>query len=90
MLVKAKTFSSDAVTDSGPTYIAIRSAKYLGWSTYCHLADMKRIREPPEFEISIKNSKNEEKPVMIVSVDGVRMKILVTKRQFHAWMFSDS
>ena len=31
---------------------------------------MKRIRKLPEYEKSYKNSKNEEKPVMIVSVDG--------------------
>ena len=32
MQVKAKTFSSDAVTYLGPTYIGIRSAKHLGSS----------------------------------------------------------
>ena len=31
---------------------------------------MKRIRELPEFEKRYKKSKNEGKPVMIVSVDG--------------------
>ena len=70
MQVEAKTFSPDGVTYSGPTYIGIRSAKHLGSCAYNHLVDMKRIRELPEFEKSYKNSKNEEKPLMIVSVDG--------------------
>ena len=70
MKVKAKTFSSDAVKYSGPTHIGIQSAKHLGSSVYNHLVDMKRTRELPELERSLKNSKNEEKPVMIVTVDG--------------------
>ena len=41
MQVKAKTFSSDALTYSGPTYIGIRSAKHLESRAYNHLADMK-------------------------------------------------
>ena len=56
MQVSPKTFSPEAVTYSGATYIAVRSAKHLGSSAYNHLADMKRIRELPEFEKSFKNS----------------------------------
>ena len=70
MQVKVKTFSSDAVTYSGLIYIGIRSAKHLGLSAYYHLAYMKRIRKPLEFKRSFKNLKNEEKQVMIVTVDG--------------------
>ena len=50
MQVKAKIVSLDDVTYSGPTFIGIRSAKHLESSAYNHLADMKRIRELPEFE----------------------------------------
>ena len=70
MQVKAKTFFSDAVTYSGPTYIGIRSANNLGLSAYNHLVEMKRIQELPEFERSFNNSKNEENLIMIVTVDG--------------------
>ena len=68
--VKVKTFSSDAVTYSGPTYIGIQSAKHLGSGTYNHLVGMKQIQELSEFERNFKDSKNEEKLVMIVIVDG--------------------
>ena len=44
MHMKVKTFSPDGVTDSGPTYIGIRSAKHLGSCAYNHLVDMKRTR----------------------------------------------
>ena len=69
MQVKAKTFSLDAVTYSEPTYIRNRSAKHLRSNTYNHFTDMKQIQEPPEFKGSFRNSKNEEKRVMIVIVD---------------------
>ena len=41
MQVKAKTFSSYAVTYLGPTYIGIQIAKHLELSAYNHLTDMK-------------------------------------------------
>ena len=56
MQVKAITFSSDAVTYSGLTYVGIRSAKHLGLSAYSHLADMKRIRELPVLAKKAKNA----------------------------------
>ena len=68
--MKAKTFSSDAVTYLEPIYIGNGSAKHLGSSAYNHLADMNRIPELQEFERSFKNSKNEEKPVMLETVDS--------------------
>ena len=71
---KAKFFSSDDVTYSGPTFIDIRSANHLGSSAYNHLTDMKRIRELQEFERSSKNSKNKEKLVMILTVNGAPHK----------------
>ena len=70
MQVIAKTFSSDVFTYSGPTYIGIQSAKHLGSRASNHLTNMKQIRELPEFKRSFKNSKNKEKPIMIVTVDG--------------------
>ena len=69
MQVRENDFSGDAVTYSGPTYCAIRSAKHSGSSAYHHLQDMKRIRLLDIFDGSFK-SNGEAKPVMIVTVDG--------------------
>ena len=43
MQIQANQILGGAVTYSGPTYIAIRSAKHSGSSAYHHLQDMKRI-----------------------------------------------
>ena len=70
MQVRENDFTGDAVTYSGPTYCAIRSAKHSGSSAYHHLQHMKRIRLLDIFDGSFKNN-GEAKPVMIVTVDGV-------------------
>ena len=67
MKINPKTFSPDAVTYSGATYIAVRSAKHLGSSAFNHLVDMKRVRNLPAFENSFKNAKGEDKSVMIIT-----------------------
>ena len=72
MKMKAKIFSSDAFTYSRPFFIGIWSAKHLGSSAYNHITNMKRKRQLPKFERSFKNSQNEEKSVMILSVNGGR------------------
>ena len=69
-VVKSKDLSNDAVTYSGATYIGIRSAKHSGSSAFSHLQDMRRIRSPPEFRSSFQNDRQQEKKVMIISVDG--------------------
>ena len=43
MQVRENDFSGDAVTYSGPTCCAVRSAKHSGSSVYHHLEDMKRM-----------------------------------------------
>ena len=67
-MVKSSDLASNAVT-SGPTYIAIRSAKHTGSSAYSHLQDMKRIRSLPEFAESFAQNEKEKK-VMIITTDG--------------------
>ena len=69
MQVRENDFTGDAVTYSGPTYCAIRSAKHSGSSAYHHLQDIKCIRLLDIFDGSFKNN-GEAKPVMIVTVDG--------------------
>ena len=70
MEIFPKKMTGDAVTYSGPTYVAIRSAKHTVSSAFHHLTNMKRIRSLPEFEGSFTNSNSEKKPVMIITVDG--------------------
>ena len=69
-VVKSKHLTNDGVTYSGPTYIAIRSAKHSGSSTFHHLQDMNRARSLPEFTESFQNQQSKEKKVMILTVDG--------------------
>ena len=69
-VVKSKHLTNDGVTYSGPTYIAIRSAKHSGSSAFHHLQDMNRARSLPEFTESFENQQSKEKKVMIVTVDG--------------------
>ena len=70
MEITPRKLSGEAVTYSGATYIAIRSAKHSGSSAFHHLVDMKRVRELPEFDKSFLSSQGTKKPVMIVTVDG--------------------
>ena len=70
MQIKSDCMSKEAVSYSGPTYIGIRSSKHSGSSAFHHLQDMKRIRTLDSFKDSFHNSKGEQKPVMIVTVDG--------------------
>ena len=69
MEIKEKSYSREAVTYSGPTYVAIRSAKHSQSSVLYHLQDRKLIRSLDEFSGSFENESN-VKPVMIVTVDG--------------------
>ena len=59
--VKSKHLTNDGVTYSGPTYIAIRSAKHSGSSAFHHLQDMNRARSLPEFTESFQNQQSKEK-----------------------------
>ena len=70
MEVKEKMFSKEAVGYTGTTYVGIRNAKHTGSSAYHHLQDMICIRTLPEFESSFKNENREDKPVMMITIDG--------------------
>ena len=56
MQVRENDLPGDAVTYSGSTYCAIRSAKHPGSSAYHHLQDMRRIRSLDIFDGSFKNN----------------------------------
>ena len=51
-------------------YVKTWNTKLLVFNIYNYLFDEKRIRKLPEFQKSLENSINKEKPAMIVSVDG--------------------
>ena len=57
------------VTYSGPTYVAIRSAKHSSSTAEQHLFDMKRIALLPEFQDDMFIN-GLHKPIMIITVDG--------------------
>ena len=52
---KSKDLTNNAVSYSGPTYIAIRSAKHSDLSAFHHLRDMSKARSLPEFTESFQN-----------------------------------
>ncbi|XP_062546366.1 uncharacterized protein LOC134212476 [Armigeres subalbatus] len=58
------------ISPSGPTYIAIRSAKHSKSSAYAHALDIQRLSQLPEFDQILKTDFNTVKPVMITTVDG--------------------
>ena len=53
MQIKGKTFSEEAVTYLGPTYVGNRNVKHTGSNAYHNLQDMKRIRSLEEFQGSL-------------------------------------
>lgn len=62
--------SPDAVSYSGPTYIAIRSGKHSSSTAATHAADFEKLLEVPAFKKIIYNSEKLLKPVVVLSVDG--------------------
>ncbi|XP_043469775.1 uncharacterized protein LOC122503338 [Leptopilina heterotoma] len=58
------------VSYSGPTYIAIRSAKHNSSTASTHAFDLKRLLELESFNTIMRNSNGSIKPVLILSVDG--------------------
>ena len=55
---------------SGPTYIAIRSAKHSQSTAYAHLEDIKTLSNIPEFKDIMLTSDLLHKPVRIITCDG--------------------
>ena len=61
----------EAVSYSGPTYIAIRSGKHSSSTAYAHALDFERLLQLPEFNAIIKyGPDNAVKPVIVITVDG--------------------
>ena len=60
----------DAVSYSGPTYVAIRSGKHSSSTAASHAQDFERLLSLESFDSITKTSTGEVKPVLMVSVDG--------------------
>ena len=58
------------ISFSGPTYIAIRSAKHDSSTANSHQYDIQKLLGLDEFKHSIRNKKGEIKPLFFVGVDG--------------------
>ena len=69
-VVKSKDLTSDALSYSGPTCIAIRSAKHSSSSAFHHFCDMNKVRSLPEFNDHFQDKSSKEKKVMTVTVNG--------------------
>ena len=59
-----------SVSYSGPTYIAIRSAKHTQSTAFEHLHDIKTLTYLPEFENIMLSSDRLPKPIRIITCDG--------------------
>jgi hypothetical protein len=60
----------EAVSYSGPTYIAIRSEKHCSSTVLSHGLDFERLLSIPEFDVIMKDTSGNVKPVGITIVDG--------------------
>lgn len=60
----------EAVTYSGPTFIAIRSAKHSSSTATTHAKDFQRLLTLPDFDPFLKDVHGNVKPVVFLSVDG--------------------
>lgn len=60
----------NAVTYSGPTYVAIRSAKHCQSSAYGHNRDMKELFSLKEFDSIMQTDDGSPKPVRMITCDG--------------------
>ena len=66
----ASAKSQEEITNSGPTYIAIRSCKRNSSTAYSHGYDFNQLVEKPEFQPILKTSKGALKPVGMMFDDG--------------------
>ena len=60
----------EAVTHSGPTYVAIRSGKHSSSNAETHATDIHRLSEIPAFENFMRTREGFVKPVFIFTCDG--------------------
>ena len=61
----------EAVSYSGPTYIAIRSGKHSSSSAFAHALDFERLLELEEFDDITKDDRDKViKPIVVFTVDG--------------------
>lgn len=59
-----------AVSYVGPTYVAIRSGKHCSSTARTHADDFERLLTLESFDVIMKTSSGEVKPILVISVDG--------------------
>ncbi|CAH1105831.1 unnamed protein product [Psylliodes chrysocephalus] len=60
----------EAVTHSGPTYLAIRSGKHSSSNAETHATDIRRLSETPDFKNFMRTREGFVKPVFIFTCNG--------------------
>ena len=60
----------EAVSYSGPTYVAVRSGKHCSSTAKTHGEDFERLLDLEGFQPILKTTSGEVKPVVVVTVDG--------------------
>lgn len=60
----------EAVTYSGPTYIAIRSGKHSSSTAATHASDYQKLYQMKSFDKFLKDDNEQAKPVLIITTDG--------------------
>lgn len=71
IVIKEHEFGNkEAVTYSGPTYVAVRSGKHDKSTAYSHARDFEHLYSLPAFDSCLKAANGKPKPVLIVSTDG--------------------
>ena len=65
---------TDAVSYSGPTYIAIRSMKHDSSTAFTHGHGLERLRSVDSFKTVMSTPDGQVKPIFIVASDGGRAR----------------
>lgn len=78
IIIEGGEGNSEAITYSGPTYIAVRSGKHCSSNAETHAADLERVLNLDNFKTLVKREDDEIKPILMITTDGGPKKILVT------------
>ena len=70
IVIKDEIGNPQAVSYSGPAYVAIRSAKHSNATAVEHLRDLQNLKNIASFDPILKNDKGELKPIRIITCDG--------------------
>ena len=75
------------ISFSGPTYVAIRSAKHDSSTAASHQYDLDEVFQLAEFESSVKGKDGRIKPLLFVGVDGGPDEAPSSTKALDAWVY---